>query len=207
MDETQTSEIQRIRRGALNPEQLAKARGAVNLGPYISFKQRNECAERAQSVALPGAAADAFIRGATKVGDVIVREVEPVHIACLQAVNSPILNMVSQATEAKEKSSDADFGIKDQWYVCHIFTANPDDLMDILDCGGEKKIKEVSKNAIYKQWNAAKINMVMLAIIEQFHRHVQTTVKFAAEVEGQVDKSFFQALAKNPPAKAESAGS
>lgn len=196
-------EIEYIRRGALNPEQLAQARASINLTPYVAFTRKRECAEKANSVPLPGASADAFIRGATRVGDVIVREVEPVHIACLQAVDSPILKMVSQATESKEKSSNADFGIKDQWYICHIFTANPDDLLDILDCGGTEKIKEVSKAAINKQWNAAKINMVMLAVIEQFHRHIQTTVKFAAQVEGQVESSFFQALTKTQQAKAE----
>lgn len=196
-------QIQKIQREALSPEQLIQARGSINLGPYIAFKRRNACAEKAQSVPLPGASADAFLRGATKVGDVIVREVVPVHIACLQSVDSPILKMVSQATESKEKKSNSDFGIKDQWYICHIFTTDTDELLDILDCGGADKIKEVSKAAINKKWNAAKINMVMLAVIEQFHRHIQTTVKFAAEVEGQVDKSFFQALTQMPSVKAE----
>lgn len=166
---------------------------ALNLEPYFAFRGRQYCAKQAQSVPLPGASADAFLRGTTKVGDVIVREVVPVHIACLQAVDSPLLKMVAQATESKEKKSNADFDEESQWAICYIFTSEPKRLRTILKEGGASAIKEASEKTV-DGWPASKINMVILAVIEQFHRHITTTVKFAAEVEKQVDKSFFQAL-------------
>ncbi len=176
----------------------ASAIGESGLRRYFEFKGRQSCIRKAQLKPLPGNSADAFLKGATKVGDVTVREVLPIHIACLQAVNSPILSLVANATDSKDGKANADFSEEDQWNICHIFTEDPKLLRKSLKEGGESVLKSNAESAICDQWNAAKINMVILAVIEQFHRHVKTSVKFAGEVEAQGDKSFFQALVAKP---------
>lgn len=174
---------------------------------FFEMRGRQACAKKAQSVPLPGASADAFIRGATRVGDVIVREVVPIHIACLQAVDSPILKMVAKATEAKDKSANADFDEESQWAICYIFTTEPKQLRKVLKDGGVTAIKEAAESCVDGNWNLAKINSVCLAVLEQFHRHIQSTVKYSAEVEAQVESSFFQALMVQPQKPADSVGS
>lgn len=172
----------------------AQAVGESGLRRYFEFRGRQSCIRKAQLKPLPGDSADAFLKGATRVGDVTVREVLPIHIACLQAVKSPILELVERATESKDGKGDSEFSEEDQNCACYIFTSDPKQLRVTLKDGGESLIKEKANSLIQDNWNAAKINMVMLVVIEQFHRHVKTSVKFAGEVESQGDKSFFQAL-------------
>lgn len=204
-----TSEIHEIARHDLKTAQrmALDAVGESGMRRYFEFKGRQSCIRKAQLKPLPGDSADAFIKGATRVDDVVVREILPIHIACLQAVNSPLLELVSRAAESKEKKSDADFNEDEQNHVCFIMTEDPKTLRKMLKDGGESAIKEKATDAIQDNWNAAKINMVMLAVIEQFHRHVKTSVKFAGEVEAQGDKSFFQGLTGKVLKQPESAGS
>jgi hypothetical protein len=174
---------------------VARAIGERGHRAFFEFKGRQSCIEKAQAKPLPGASANVFIKGATTVGDVVVREVVPIHIACLQAVDSPLLKLVQNAANQTGEKANENFSEEAQWEICYIFTQNPKELRKILKDGGADAIKKLAEETIDCNWTAAKINSVILAVIEQFHRHIQTTVKFAAEVEGQGDKSFFQALA------------
>ena len=110
-------------------------------------------------------------------------------------MDSPLLKLVQKAANQSGEKTDENFSEEAQWEFCYIFTQNPKELRKTLKDGGAEAIKKLSEEAIDCLWSAAKINSVILAVIEQFHRHIQTTVKFAAEVEGQGDKRFFQALA------------
>lgn len=195
-----TSPIHEIAKTDLKQAQsiALRAIGESGLRRFFEFRGRQDCIRRAQLKPLPGDSADAFIKGATRVGDVTVREILPIHIACLQAVNSPLLTLVQKATESEDKKGDSDFSEDEQNEVCYIMVEDPKTLRSILKSGGEPALKEKATEMIQDIWNAAKINMVVLAVIEQFHRHVKTSVKFAGEVESQGDKSFFQALKEKP---------
>lgn len=199
-----------------NPEKLADVRkaqeGIWNALPessrdaYFKFRGRQACIQKAMSKPLPGAAADAFLKGSTKVGEYIVHRVMPIHIACLQAVESPLLQIGQKASESEVKKASAEITDEQQWEMIQIFITYPKVLRKTFDePSGILEIKKLSKEI--ESWSAAEINMVLLAITEQYHRHCKTTMRFAAEVQSQGDESFFQALRESQSKPAESAGS
>lgn len=189
-------------------DQIAKSQGleaayriaeqAVGRAGYERFllhKGRQSCIKKAMSKPLPGASGDTFIKGNTTVGDVTVREVLPIHIACLQAVESPLLTLVNNAIQSEEKKAAIDFNEQQQFEICYLFTTEPKQLRKTLKESGAESIKKLSDETVC-DWTAAKINMVILAVVEQFHRHIQTSAKFAAQVEAQGDEHFFRALSQ-----------
>lgn len=209
---TELNEMARNQDGSVNPDGLRRVQelafGAIGESgrrAFFEFKGRQSCIKAAQAKPLPGASANAIIKGATKVAEEVVREVLPIHIACLQAVDSPLLKLVNNAIESAEKKSNVDFSESAQWELCYIFTQEPRALRTLLKEEGVSALQSKSE-AKCSEWNAAKCNTVILAIIEQFHRHVQTTVRFSNEVEGQVDARFFQALQGQLPKPADKAG-
>ena len=165
---------------------------------FYQHKGRQSCIRQAMAKPLPGASADAFIKGATRIDGETVREVLPVHIAALQAVDSPLLQMVQKATESTDKKSNSDFTEQQQWDAAYIFTCEPKFLRKILKDGGKESVQLLAEEKCC-DWTAAKLNFVILAVVEQFNRHVQTAVKYAAELEGQAP-AFFQALTETKPA-------
>lgn len=170
---------------------------------YLKFRGRQECARRAMAKPLPGPAASAFTKGAIEAGGKIVNRVVPAHFAVLQALNSPLLKLIENATT--EKKSEVDFDDEQQWQICYIFTTDAKQLRSTLKSKGVEAIKKEAESAC-GEWSAAEINFVMLAIVEQLKRHVETTVKFAAEMEANGDVHFFRE--QNPPTEkpADSAG-
>lgn len=192
--------------GSVNPEGLRRVQETVwsslpesSRRNFFEFKGRQSCVKAAMAKPLPGASADAFIKGATKVAGETVHEVYPIHIVCLQAVDSPLLKLVQAAAVSEEKKGTQNFQEQDEWNVCYIFTENPKTLRAIIKNGGAAEIGKRAEELVDGKWNAAKINAVSLSVIEQFHRHIQTSVKFTAEVEGQGDEGFFLELSKSLP--------
>lgn len=162
---------------------------SVNLDRVKEFMVSQAMIKEAQAKPLPGPSGDAFAQGVIKAAGKIVRRVVPVHFAVLQALNSPLLKMMERA--AIEKQSESEFNDEQQIQVCHVFTANPRELRIKLRNEGVESIKKDADLAC-GEWSAAEINAVMLAVIEQLKRHVETTVRFAAEMEASGDVTFFQ---------------
>jgi hypothetical protein len=185
--------------------QVANALGERVHKPWFEFHGRQACIERAMAKPLPGASASAFTTGAIEAGGHIVRRVVPTHFAVLQALKSPLLAMIEQAS--KEAAASIDLDPDQQIEICHVFTADPKDLRATLKAsGGVDAIRAQAQNAC-GEWGAAEINFVILAIIEQLKRHVETTVRFAADLEAKGDVSFFLEPKPRPEKPAGSGGS
>jgi hypothetical protein len=162
----------------------------VNKAKWFEFKGRQNFIAQAQSKPLPGAAGKAFTSGAIKVGGRVINRVVPAHFAILQALDSPLLKMIESATT--KNKVDVDFKANEQWEVCYVFTNDAETTYEILETEGVKAIKSEAKKGVGMKWEAAEVNLAMLAVIEQIKRHIQTTVKMAAEMEASGDVSFFQ---------------
>lgn len=182
------------------------ALAAVNLDPYIYFRGRQAVIEKAMAKPLPGAAEDAFLNGGIKVNGRTIQEVMPIHLICLQLVKSPMLNMVEEAISSKERKSDSEFEPSEQRELCYIFTENPETLEDTPKGERGSLIKTKSKE-IFGGCKAAEINMTVNAVMEQFNRHIQTSVKFASEMEASGDVRFFRAQNHTPQKPLASDGS
>ena len=106
-----------------------------------------------------------------------------------------------------KKKSDVDFKPKEQWEICYVFTEDSETVYTLLENEGAKSISLAAKKSVGLKWDAAAVNLVMLAVLEQVKRHIETTVKFAAEMEASGDVSFFREQAPESLTPAESAGS
>lgn len=158
---------------------------------FMDFRAKQGCISKALEKPLPGAAADAFLNGSLKVDGRTIYEVMPAHIKGLQALESPLLRMGQKA--ASDGKSDEDLTEEQQWELCHLFTISPKELRLTLKNNGAAKLK-ADAEAIWENVNAAQINVTCIAILNQYARHFQTTVKFAEEMEASGDTHFFQEL-------------
>jgi hypothetical protein len=169
------------------------------------FRKRQSCISVAASKPLPGSSGDAFINGPVRVDKYTIYEVMPIHHLALQAIESPLLSLVSSAVESSGESAKAEFDPKDEREVCFIFTTDPEAL--------ESTPKAVRRQFIhtgadaFKNVPAAFINAICSAVIEQYRRHLQTTLRLQQQLEGQVEKGFFPAPKPSPSKQPESAGS
>lgn len=193
-----TTELHEIARTDLRQAQriAASAIGESGLRRFLEHKGRQACIQRARTRPLPGAAADAFLNGGIKMAGRVIHEVMPVHLKCLQAVNSPVLRLIENAVSSKDKQADVDFEPSEERELCYIFTADPEKLEDTPKGERVELIKSESKR-IFGKCSAAEINMTVVAVVNQFHRHIQTSVKFAGEMEASGDVRFF----REPPEK------
>lgn len=194
-DATKARQAQRLIWGAL-PESSRRN--------FFEFRGRQACIERAMATPLPGAAGDAFTKGAISVAGKLVNRVVPTHFAVLQALKSPLLTMLEQATN--EAKSAVDFDDEQQWQICYVFTANPKTMRQTLKSPNGLESIKADAERFCGDWSAAELNFVMLAVIEQLKRHVETTVKFAAELEASGDVSFFRDKKPKSERPADSAG-
>lgn len=174
---------------------VAQAIGVRGHEPFFQHLHRQECIRRAMAKPLPGASGAAFTTGAIKVAGKVVNRVVPTHFAALQALQSPLLAMMENATATTK--AEVDFDDEQQWQICFVFTSDARELRKMLKSEGIDAIKVEAEKAC-SDWSAAEINFVMLAVIEQLKRHVETTVKFAAEMEEKGDISFFLQPSQNP---------
>jgi hypothetical protein len=165
--------------------------------PFFAYKGRQDCIRKAMQKPLPGAAGDAMLAQTLTVDGAKIYEVVPTHIKCLQALDSPLLKMGEMAVESAEKKANWDFTEEQQWEICYLFTTEPKKLRQYLkDLGAEFLRKSAEENWDGKE--AALIQMTVTGAIVQYARHVQTTVKFASEMEAGGAKSFFQELTGKP---------
>jgi hypothetical protein len=166
---------------------------AVNLDPLKRFQERQRVASKAQARPLPGSSGKAFTSGPIRVGNVTVQRVVPAHFAILQALESPILKMIEDATQKDgEKKSEANFKAHQIWDACYVFTSDPQALYDALESKGASYISEQAKMAVGVNPDFPSTNLVMMAVIEQIKSHVETTVRFAAELKDSGQTSFFR---------------
>ena len=179
-----------LRNATAIPREIAL--GAVNIDRYAEWRGRQACIEKAQSKPLPGASGKAFASGPVRAAGKIVNRVVPSHFAVLQSLDSPLLSMIENAMG--KKSVDVSFKPHEQWQICYVFTEDAEEVYTLLETEGAKAVAQAAKKAVGMGWEASAVNLVMLAVLEQIKRHVETTVKFAAEMEAQGDVSFFQEL-------------
>lgn len=158
---------------------------------FFEFRGRQSCIRQAQAVPLPGASKDAFTKYSIKVGNRRINPVVPVHFAVLQALDSPLLKLIADAT-ANKKAELTNPTHEQKWEICHVFTAEPKTLFKELKSKGVDFIREQSADAVGLEWDAAEVELAMPAIMEQLKRHIETTVKFAVEMEAKGDVSFFR---------------
>jgi hypothetical protein len=155
-------------------------------GVLIQHKMRQSCVRQAMSKPLPGAAGAAFLEGSVKVGEYAINEVMPIHLKCLQLVNSPLLDLVTAAVEnGKEAKREIEF--EDEWNMCFIFTENPEVLYDTPKSELAALIKKQGKER-FRLANSAAVNGICAAIVKQFERHISTTVRYASDIDGQTEK-------------------
>lgn len=162
---------------------------AVNLEPYIAWQKRQGVVREAAIKPLPGSAEQAFVSGPVMAAGKTVNRVVPAHFAVLQALKSPLLEMISNAVT--KRKSEVDFTHEQQWEICHVFTAEPKALYRALRASGAEFVRQQAHDTVM-EWDAAAINLVMLAVMEQMKRHISTTVKFAADMEKEGQVSFFR---------------
>jgi hypothetical protein len=157
----------------------------------IDHRLRQSCIGAARAKPLPGSAENAFLKGAISIGDFIIFEVMPVHLKCLQLVNSPLLELAAAAM-SKDGAAKREIEFDDEWNICFIFTHDPEVLYDtpkaklkeLIETGAREQFKPSKTNAV----NSATVNGICAAVVKQFERHIATSVRFASEVEGQAEK-------------------
>ena len=164
---------------------------SVNRELLGRFRQKNECDQRARSKPLPGSAGKAFTSGPINAGGKVVNRVVPAHFALLQALESPILKMIESAAADKEKKSEVDFKPREEWELCYVFTEDVEASYELLESKGVAELRKAIKKAAMS-WEGVATNLIMMAVVEQIKRHVETTVRFAAEMEKDGQVTFFR---------------
>jgi hypothetical protein len=157
----------------------------------IDHRLRQSCIGAAMAKPLPGAAENAFLKGAISIGDFTIYEVMPVHLKCLQLVNSPLLELAASALSS-DGAAKREIEFEDEWNICFIFTMDPEVLYDtpkaklkeLIETGARAQFKPSKTCAV----NSATVNGICGAVVKQFERHIATSVRFAGEVEGQAEK-------------------
>ncbi len=165
--------------------------------------KRQSCIKEAMAKPLPGAAGDAFLRGAIEFGDEVkfrVHGVFPITHLALQSVNSPLLRLVGNAAAKPGEKAGMDFNITDEWQVCFIFTESPKSLYEVWKQDQAALAEYIRKgsDAKFMEVDSADVNAICTAVLAQYNRFVQATIRRRAQLEGQVEKSFFQALEPEP---------
>ena len=147
---------------------------------------------------LPGAAGDAFLTGAIKLDEHTIFEVMPIHIKALQAVESPLLDLITglKADGNKAASSKQIDDPLEQQMICLIFTENPETLLDVPKSELAGYIK--TQSAKFRPLRLEDVEAISTAVLAQFKKFVEATVRRRAQLEEQVPKSFFQAFQNNP---------
>ena len=164
---------------------------------FFEFRGRQSCIRQAQSVPLPGASKDAFTKSQIRVGERRINPVVPAHFAVLQALDSPLLKLIADATA--NKSAELTNPTQEQkWEICHVFTADAKTLFKTLKSKGVDFIREQAADAVGMEWQAAEVELAMPAIMEQLKRHIETTVRFAGEMEKEGDVRFFREQPEKP---------
>lgn len=158
----------------------------------INHRARQSCIGKAMAKPLPGAAEDAFLKGAVSVGGYTIYEVMPIHLKCLQVVDSPILKGEPVASEdgLSVTVKMPEFEFQDEWNLCFIFTHDPEVLYDtpksklkeLIEGEGKRFFKPSKTNVV----NSATVNGICSAIMKQLERHHSTVLRNEQELDGSV---------------------
>lgn len=170
---------------------VARALGEKGHRSFFEHRGRQACIQKAMAKPLPGALGNAFLKSDIKVGSRMIRPVVPAHFAVLQALDSPLLKLIAEATSSKSAELKNP-SQEEKWEICHVFTAEPKTLFKELKSKGVDFIREQAQDAVGMTWEAAEVELAMPAIMEQLKRHIETTVRFAAEMEAKNEVSFFR---------------
>lgn len=149
----------------------------------------NEASKRAAAHPLPGPLAEAFCSGPIQVAGKTVYKVVPRTFQALTAVKSPLIEMIQDVVQGGKV--DTEFTDEQSWVICWIFTRPPKEVREMIFKGPEA-LKEAATTEVGEEWEAACINLVMAACLEQIKRHMMTVVKFAAEAQEKGDITFFR---------------
>jgi uncharacterized protein (UPF0248 family) len=164
---------------------------AVNFEPYFKFLHRQKCTQQAMSKPLPGESRGAFLNGAINIQGKSVHRIVPSDFIVLEALKSPILKMMEQATQSGEKKSEMEWTAQEEFEICYVFTTDPKEVYRTLKSKGVDEIKRLAEETIL-EWDAEIPRFVTLAVIEQLKRHVETKVKIATEIQKEGEISFFR---------------
>jgi len=163
----------------------------VNMDGWRDFKRKQSCAQKAMSKPLPGESRGAFLNGAINICGKSVHRIVPSDFIVLEALKSPILKMMEQATQSGEKKSEMEWTAQEEFEICYIFTTDPKEVYRTLKSKGVDEIKRLAEETVL-EWDAEIPRFVTLAVIEQLKRHVETKVKIATEIQKEGEISFFR---------------
>jgi len=188
---TLTSSINEIAKVDLREAQRIafEAVGENGRKRFFEFRGRQACIARAQSKPLPGESRGAFLNSDIKVGDKSIHRLVPRHFIILEAMDSPLLKMMEQATA--EKKSGMEWTANQEFEVCYLFTHDIKETFKTFKEKGARAIQDLAEAEVI-EWDAEIIRFVTMAVIEQLKRHVETKVRIAAELEKDGQISFFR---------------
>lgn len=160
--------------------------------PFFEHRNRQSCIGKALAKPLPGAAEDAFLKGAVTVGGYTIYEVMPIHLKCLQAVDSPILKGEPVPSEDGQSVTVKmpEFEFQDEWNLCFIFTHDPvalyrtpkSKLKEFIQTEAERLFMPSKENVV----NSATVNGICSAIMRQLSRHHSTVLRNEQEIDSSV---------------------
>lgn len=169
----------------------ADALKAVNIPLYLNWRGRQACLAKAAATPLPGSLLGAFMDGAIKIRDKEVCRIVPAHFFILQKIDSKLLKLISMAQA--ERTAAVEMTAHEEWDICYIFTNDPKKVFELVREGGVEALRKESQN-IATDWEPELIEGVILAVIEQMKRHVETKVKLLSDLKDSGSLTFFREL-------------
>lgn len=164
----------------------------VNRAKAYELRGRQSVTASANSKPLPGPALEAFTSGPITVAGHTVEKVVACRFGILQAVDSPIILLIENAK--RTESSKIEFTQQQMWDICYLFTNDAGTVFDAFEKGGKEWLQKESKKEVGLKWEFHEVDLVMMAVMEQLKRHVETFVKFVAEIEEKGQITFFREM-------------
>lgn len=162
----------------------------VNRAKLYELRGRQNNLATANSKPLPGPALDAFTTSAIKIGNRLVEKVVPARFAILQAIDSPVIQLIENAKRTDK--AEVNFTPEQMWAICYLFTTDARETWKQFKAKGKDWLAEQAEEHVGSQWDFTEVDLVMMAVMEQLKRHVETFVKFVAEVEEKGQITFFR---------------
>lgn len=162
----------------------------VNRAKVYELRGRQNCLAAANAKPLPGPALAAFTSGDIAIGKRSVGRVVPCRFAILQAIDSPIIQLIENAKRADK--AQINFEPQQMWDICYLFTHDAGKVFDGFESKGKSWLQKESRSEVGETWQSCEVDVVMMAVMEQLKRHVETFVKFVAEVEEKGQITFFR---------------
>lgn len=167
----------------------ATALAHVNVGLLARHQCRLGKLSQAWATPLPGPLAKAFLQDTIPVAGKIVYKLVPKYMEVLQALDSPLLKMIQHVIE-RSKDQTLEFKPQEAWDLCWVMTHPSSEVWKLLQSGGTAAIHEASSVEVGETWEASATSLVMLAVMEQVKRHIDTAVTYGIEAEKGNQLSF-----------------